>query len=112
MTTSTTPRRSELVREEDVSETSGTGVVAVGVEYPDGAVHMQWCNAENDGLETDSNGCAFKPAPDGLAATEEIHGHGGRTSVRFLDEVDDRERPDIEAQVAFHGDFDEDSSSL
>ena len=60
----------------------------------------------NDGLETDSNGCAFKPAPDGLAATEEIHGHGGRTSVRFLDEVDDRERPDIEAQVAFHGDFD------
>jgi hypothetical protein len=86
MTADHAPRRFELVREEDVSETSGTGVVAVGVEYPDGAVHMQWRNAENDDLETDSNGCAFKPAPDGLAATEEIHGHDGRTHVRFIDE--------------------------
>ena len=88
MTADHVPRRFELVREEDVSETSGTGVVAVGVEYPDGAVHMQWRNAENDGLETKSNGCAFKPAPDGLTATKEIHGHDGRTSVRFLDETE------------------------
>ncbi|WP_434521271.1 hypothetical protein [Halorubrum sp. AS12] len=80
--------RFELVREEDVSETSGTGVVAVGVEYPDGAVHMQWRNAENDDLESNSNGCAFKPAPDGLAAMKEIHGHDGRTTIRFLDDVD------------------------
>ena len=88
MTADHVPRRFELVREEDVSGTSGTGVVAVGVEYPDGAVHIQWRNAENDDLETDANGCAFKPAPDGLAATEEIHGHDGRTTVRFLDDVD------------------------
>jgi len=91
MTADHTPRRFELVREDDVSDTSGTGVVAVGVEYPDGAVHMQWRNAENDGLVTGSNGCAFKPAPDGLAATEEIHGHDGRTRVRFIDDVDDRD---------------------
>ena len=91
MTDADVPRRFELVREEDVSNTSGTGVVAVGVEYPDGAVHMQWRNAENDGLGTDSNGCAFKPAPDGLAATKEIHGHDGRTTVRFLDDVDERQ---------------------
>ena len=88
MTADHVPRRFELVRNEDVSETSGTGVVAVGVEYPDGAVHMQWRNAANDDLETDANGCAFKPAPDGLAATTEIHGHDGRTTVRFLDDVD------------------------
>ena len=88
MTDADVPRRFELVRGEDVSGTSGTGVVAVGVEYPDGAVHMQWRNAANDDLETDSNGCAFKPAPDGLAATEAIHGHDGRTTVRFLDDVD------------------------
>ena len=88
MTDDHVPRRFELVRDEDVSGTSGTGVVAVGVEYPDGAVHMQWRNAVNDDLETDSNGCAFKPAPDGLAATKEIHGHDGRTSVRFLDETE------------------------
>jgi hypothetical protein len=90
MTDDHLPRRFELVREEDVSETSGTGVVAVGVEYPDGAVHMQWRNAKNDNLETDSNGCAFKPAPDGIPATEAIHGHDGRTTVRFIDDVGGR----------------------
>jgi len=80
------PRRFKLVRHEDFSETSGTGVVAYGVAYPDGAVHMQWRNKENDDLSTESNGCAFKPAPDGVEATIEIHGHDGRTEVVFIDE--------------------------
>lgn len=79
------PRRFELVRMDDYSGVSGTGVVAVGVAYPDGAVHMQWRNAENDDLETDSNGVAFKPAPDGIEATIEIHGHEGRTELRWID---------------------------
>lgn len=79
------PRRFELVRTEDVSETSGTGVVATGVAYPDGAVHMQWRNAKNEDLETDSNGVAFKPAPDGCNATLEIHGHGDKTVIRWID---------------------------
>ena len=80
------PRRFELVGDEDVSDTSGTGVVAVGVAYPDGAVHMQWRNAENDDLEIDENGCAFKPAPSGVEATEEVHGHGGRTRLVWYDD--------------------------
>lgn len=80
------PRRFELVRHEDNTGTSGTGVVAVGVEYGDGAVHMQWLNEGNDDLETVSNGCAFKPAPDGVEATIEIHGHGGRTELRWVDD--------------------------
>ncbi len=80
------PRRFELVRVEDVSGTSGTGVVATGVEYPDGAVHMQWRNEENEDLVIEQNGCAFKPAPTGIEATVEIHGHGGRTEVQFIDE--------------------------
>lgn len=80
------PRRFELVRHEDNTGTSGTGVVAVGVEYPDGAVHMQWRNDRNDDLDTSSNGVAFKPAPDGIEATREIHGHDGKTGVRFIDE--------------------------
>lgn len=84
------PRRFELVRHEDFSETSGTGVVAVGVAYPDGAVHMQWRNAENDDLETASNGCAFKPAPDGVEVTVEIHGHEGRTELRWVDTETDQ----------------------
>ena len=85
MTDDHLPRRFELVRTEDYSDVSGTGVVAVGVEYPDGAVHLQWRNAENDDLNTDSNGCAFKPAPDGIAATREVHGHEGRTEIQFVD---------------------------
>lgn len=78
-------RRFKLVRHEDESGTSGTGVVAFGIEYPDGAVHMQWLNDRNDDLDTSSNGVAFKPAPDGIEATEEIHGHDGRTEVCFID---------------------------
>lgn len=46
---------------------------------------MQWRNAENGYLETDTNGVSFKPAPDGVAATKEIHGHDGRTKLRWLD---------------------------
>jgi hypothetical protein len=86
MTADYVPRRFELVRVEDYSGVSGTGVVAVGVAYPDGAVHLQWRNGENDDLATDSNGCAFKPAPDGVEATIEVHGHEGRTRVEWIDE--------------------------
>lgn len=82
-----TPRRFELVRLEDETGVSGTGVVAVGVAYPDGAVHMQWLNESNDDLETSSNGCAFKPAPDGVEATIEIHGHEGRTELQWIDDA-------------------------
>jgi len=78
-------RRFKLVRYEDNTGTSGTGVVAWGVEYPDGAVHMQWDNDNNPDLQTESNGCAFKPAPDGIEATREIHGHEGRTEIKFID---------------------------
>lgn len=79
-------RRFYLHRKEDNTGTSGEGIVAVGVEYPDGAVHMQWRNDENPNLNTRSNGVAFKPAPDGIEATREIHGHGGRTEVVWIDE--------------------------
>ena len=79
------PKRFELVRNEDYSGVSGEGVVATGVAYPDGAVHMQWRNEGNDDLTTDSNGCAFKPAPDGVEATIEVHGHEGRTEIRWVD---------------------------
>ena len=80
------PRRFELVRTEDVSGTSGTGVVATGVGYPNGAVHMMWYNDGKEELDVDSNGFSFKPAPDGVTATEIIHGHGGRTEVQYIDE--------------------------
>jgi len=82
----TPPRRFKLVRHEDNTGTSGVGIVAYGVEYVDGAVHMQWNNTYNDELATETNGVAFKPAPDGIAATREVHGHDGRTEVVFIDD--------------------------
>lgn len=84
------PRRFKLVRKEDESGVSGTGVVAYGVEYPDGAVHMQWRNAENTRVQTDTNGCSFKPAPSGVEDTITIHGHGGKTEIRWIDDIEGR----------------------
>lgn len=78
-------RRFELVRREDVSGTSGTGVVAEGVEFSDGSVMLHWFNEDNPDLDTTSDGFAFKPGPDGIADTELVHGHDGRTWVKFLD---------------------------
>lgn len=79
-------RRFELVRSEDESGVSGTGTVAVGVEFPDGAVAMQWLNEENDRVQTTRNGWAIYPSRDGVEDTVEVHGHEGRTEVRWLDD--------------------------
>lgn len=94
-------RRFRLVRHEDNTGTSGTGIVARGVQYPDGAVHMQWINDDNDDLETNSNGVAFKPAPDGIEATREIHGHDGRTTIEWIDK-ETRSDTEIDCESGEH----------
>lgn len=55
-------------------------------QSPDGAVHMMWLNDSNEDIDTSPNGVAFKPAPDGVEATVEIHGHEGRTEIRWIDD--------------------------
>lgn len=72
-------------RVEDESGTSGTGVVAEGVEFADGSVVLHWFNEDNPDLDTTADGFAFKPGPDGLADTLRVHGHGGKTHVVFHD---------------------------
>jgi hypothetical protein len=67
-------RRFELVREEDETGVSGTGVVAYGVVFPDGNAVLRW--------DTKVNSTVFY---DSLADLETIHGHGGKTVVRWLD---------------------------
>lgn len=76
----------ELVRHEDQSGVSGEGVVAVGAVTADGTAAMKWYNATNDRLDTNTDGISLKPAPDGAEATEEIHGHGGRTELVWTEE--------------------------
>jgi len=77
------PRRFQLVRHEDESGVSGTGVVAVGAEFPSGYVEMEWLNTENDRVQTEMNGHASYPG--GIDDLVEVHGHGGRTEVVWVD---------------------------
>jgi hypothetical protein len=65
----------DLVRHADPSGVSGTGVVAHGVQFADGVVALRWA-------------CA-RPATsiwDSVDDLISVHGHGGRTIVRWIDD--------------------------
>lgn len=79
-------RRLWLVRDEDESGVSGTGVVADGVMFPSGAVVLEWRNDVNDNIHTAGNGLAVYPGENGLDDAIAVHGHEGRTSVVFKDD--------------------------
>ncbi|HZX06883.1 hypothetical protein [Kribbella sp.] len=70
------PRCFQLFRHEDVSGISGTGVVAEGVQWSDGTVALRW------------GGCYPTTTvwQDGIDALLTVHGHNGRTTIRWLDE--------------------------
>lgn len=67
-------RRFVLQRHSDPSGVSGTGVVALGVEFPDGAVTLRW-----PGLNP-STACWGS-----IEAVLAVHGHGGQTVVEWVD---------------------------
>lgn len=67
-------RRFELVREEDVSGVSGTGVVAEGVAFSDGVTVLRWLRA--------GGSTAIYNSAEHM---EQIHGHDGRTVILWLD---------------------------
>jgi hypothetical protein len=67
-------KRFRLVRAEDVSGTSGTGVVAEGVEFSNGQVTMHWLS-QLESIEVCAN----------IRVVEAIHGHEGRTKIEWLD---------------------------
>jgi hypothetical protein len=62
-----------LVRHEDETGISGTGVVAEGVEYTDGQVSLRWLT-----------GTASTAVYASIADVRTIHGHGGKTEVVWL----------------------------
>jgi hypothetical protein len=68
------PRLFQLVRYADVSGVSGTGTVAEGVEWSDGAVALRWLG----------RWAATSAWEGGLDAVLAVHGHGGATTVRWL----------------------------
>ncbi|MDX6237624.1 MAG: hypothetical protein QOG10_2439 [Kribbellaceae bacterium] len=71
-----THRRFWLDRQTDISGVSGIGEVAEGIQFTDGSIALRWisatpCTAVFDHL-------------DQVAA---VHGHGGVTTIRWLDPV-------------------------
>jgi predicted RNA-binding Zn-ribbon protein involved in translation (DUF1610 family) len=77
-------RRYRLVREEDETGVSGTGIVGVGVEFPDGQAVFMWTNDSNpDGPDTNMNSVYVYPG--GIADVREVHGHSGKTRVEWVD---------------------------
>jgi len=67
-------RRFRLVRTEDETGVSGTGVIAEGVEFANGRCAMTWLS--QFGAVT-----VF----DNMKVIEETHGHQGKTKVEFYD---------------------------
>lgn len=63
-----------LYREEDETGISGTGVVAGGVEFPNGKCTVSWFTAVTSVAVYDS-----------IAQVRAIHGHNGKTKVVWLD---------------------------
>lgn len=68
-------RRFHLVRDVDVHQVSGTGVVAGGVEWPDGTVALRWYSDQASTVVWSS-----------LADAVAVHGHDGLTRVVWLDD--------------------------
>lgn len=68
-------RRFTLVRSEDVSGTSGTGVVAEGVEFSNGQVVIHWLS-QLESVNVYAN----------AKVLEKLHGHEGRTVVVWVDQ--------------------------
>jgi hypothetical protein len=67
-------KRFHFERHEDVSGTSGCGIVAEGCQFPDGKVVVYW-------MGTHSSINIYSSIEDVIY----IHGHQGRTKVVFDD---------------------------
>lgn len=67
-------RRFQLQRDHDVSGVSGVGIVADGVEFPDGTVVIRWRGERQSTVLW-----------TGIGDVEAIHGHGGATRIAWID---------------------------
>ena len=65
-----------LVRSEDETGFSGTGMVADGVRFPDGTAVLHWRGPLNSTTVFES-----------LEMLEKIHGHNGKTTVVWVDQI-------------------------
>jgi hypothetical protein len=70
-------RRFVLNRTRDLSGISGTGIVAEGVEWTDGSCTIRWFGQRPSTVNWNS-----------IADAEFIHGHGGATTIDYIDDLD------------------------
>jgi len=79
------PRRFHLVRNEDATGVSGTGVVARGLEFPNGYCLMQWIvpPAQSVAIYQNINDLIL------------IHGHNGKTVVEYVGD-DEASTPEVQ----------------
>lgn len=68
-------QRFVLLRHEDAGGVSGTGRVAEGIEFKNGMCALSF-SSPYPHVNTYAN----------VRAVEEVHGHGGKTEVIFVDE--------------------------
>ncbi len=68
------PRSFVLMRDEDETGVSGTGVVAGGVLFPDGVVALRWYSDWPTSVVFHDRG---------MEAVEAVHGHNGKTHIVF-----------------------------
>lgn len=69
-----TQRRFVLVRDEDATGVSGTGVVVEGCQWSDGRVAYRWMTE-----------WATDQLADSMELVEKVHGHNGKTRIVWLD---------------------------
>lgn len=85
----TQSRRFHLQRDRDVSGVSGTGVVALGVLWPDQTASVRWLG--------DRPSIVFW---DDMADAVAVHGHGGATRIVWTDEeCADREETSLRDRI-------------
>jgi hypothetical protein len=64
-----------MIRLEDVSNNSGTGIVAQGCIFDDGTVTMRWLSRNRSTVVFNS-----------LAVLKKIHCHKGKTIIEYVSE--------------------------
>lgn len=69
-------RRFQLIRTQDVTGVSGTGLVAEGVQFSDGVAVVRWCVGDHRST------VVWESVDAALA----VHGHGGNTVLKWLDQ--------------------------
>lgn len=82
-----TLRRFHLVRHQDITGISGTGIVAEGAVFTDGTTVVRWLPAGTARPDQVSPTTVIHSAADGgIDNVIALHGHNGATEIDWLDE--------------------------